>query len=159
VAKSKNARRSASGRGHTLKPPHPKIPRRYYYADVGPFPILYVRLVRAAEAGGEQSHAGAMSAFGSLALVQVPRDGVLPSRSTIDGDETYQRIHDIAARYLGLAEAEERLSKVIASIPAEQRDALLPLLNEVRSIRDTAYHLYGLSLGIVLSQLGAGTGR
>jgi hypothetical protein len=135
-----------------------KFPRRYY-AGVGPLPILYVRLTRAAEAGGQQDHAGAMTAFGSLALVKVPRDGVLPSRNTSDGDETYQCIHDIAARHLGLEEAEKRLSKVVASIPAKQRDALLQVLNEVQSVRDTAYHLYGLSLGVVLSQLGVGTNR
>jgi hypothetical protein len=135
-----------------------KIPRRYY-ANVGPLPILYVRLIRSAEAGGLEGQAGALHAFGSLALVNVPKVGVLPSRSTIDSDDTYQRIHDIAARYLGLEEAEERLARVVTSIPAKQRDALLPMLNEVRSIRDTAYHLYGLSLGVVLSQLGAGMGR
>jgi hypothetical protein len=134
-----------------------KIPRRYY-ANVGPLPILYVRLIRSAEAGGLEGQAGPLHAFGSLALVNVPKVGVLPSRSTIDSDDTYQRIHDIAARYLGLEEAEERLS-AMASIPAKHRDALLPMLNEVRSIRDTAYHLYGLSLGVVLSQIGAGMGR
>lgn len=135
-----------------------KMPGRYY-ANVGPLPILFVRLIRSAEAGGLPGHAGALSAFGSLALVKVPRDGVLPSGSTTDGDETYQRIDDIAARYLGLEEAEKRLSKVLVSIPAKQREALRSTLNEVRSIRDTAYHLHGLSLGVVLSQLGAPMGR
>jgi hypothetical protein len=87
-----------------------KIPRRYY-ANVGPLPILYVRLIRSAEAGGLEGQAGALHAFGSLALVNVPKVGVLPSRSTIDSDDTYQRIQDIAARYLGLEDAEERLSR------------------------------------------------
>jgi hypothetical protein len=135
-----------------------RIPRRYY-TNVGPLPILFVRLVRSAEAGGLPGHAGALDAFGSLALVKVPRDGVLPSRSTVDGDDTYQRIEDIAARYLGLEEAEKRLAKLLALIPAKQRETLLSTLNEVRSIRDTAYHLHGLSLGVIFSQLGAGMGR
>jgi hypothetical protein len=135
-----------------------KMPRRYY-ANVGPLPILFVRLIRSAEAGGLPGHAGALRAFGSLALVKVPRDGVLPSRSTTDGDETYQRIDDIAGRYLGLEEAEKRLWKLLASIPAKQREALRSTLNEVRAIRDTAYHLHGLSLGVVLSELGAPMGR
>ncbi len=127
-------------------------------AQVGPFPPLFARLVRAAQVGCPEGYAGALAAYGALALVTVPLDGVLPDtllKST--GDEQYKRIRSIADRYFGIEKVNRRLVAAVEGLNSstfEERDAISTAYVKLLSISDTMHTLYGLSLGVILAELG-----
>jgi hypothetical protein len=129
--------------------------------DDQPLPPLIVHLVESAKAAGESRYASALTQFGYQAVAYVPLHEILslPDAFRID-EATHNRLQEVAAQHLGLADLERRFQSVLdLNTPQAASNRVVTALNDMLVVRDTAHILWGLSLGLALAEHAARTRR
>src|SRR5262245_20645993 len=82
---------------------------------------LLIEALKEQEKGDRPGEAGALRAFGELALIQVPSRGALAPND----DELYDAIDRIARRHLGLRKASKKFFRATGAVePFTKRDEI-----------------------------------
>lgn len=115
-------------------------------------PPLLAYLVELTKRAGESKYAAVLDEFGQLAVDYVTIHDVMPGLAHVSRGATHTILQDVASRHLGLGQLEWRLEGAIVRAAApDKRAAIHTAIADVYIVRDTTHILWGLSIGLALS--------